>query len=58
MSDYVANGPISVPLYLTGVRADVDLGGLKFSYQVGMFYTPEVDVIPVTLPPPFEEGRA
>lgn len=58
MSDYVANGPISVPLYLPGVRPDVDLGGLKFSYEVGMFYTPESEVIAIRLPPPFEGGRA
>ena len=58
MSDYVANGPISVPLYIPGLQPDVDLGGLKFSYRIGMFYTPETQVIPIRLPPLFEEGRA
>ncbi len=38
--NFVCNGPISVPLYLKDVKPDVDLGGLKFSYTHGMFYTP------------------
>lgn len=58
--DYVTDGPISAPLYIPGCKADVDLGGLKFSYQHGIFYTPStgnMTTLPIKLPPPFEEGR-
>lgn len=54
MSDYIADGPVSVPLVVPGIEADVNLGGLKFSYDLGMFYTPETEMLPIRLPPPFE----
>lgn len=50
MPDFVANCPISVPLRLQNVGADVDLGGVKFSYRHGMFYTPEAEVDYMTPP--------
>lgn len=55
-ADYVTNGPISGPIYLPRIKADIDLGGLKFSYQIGLLYTPTATdaVLPIRLPPPFE----
>lgn len=52
MSDFVTNAQISVPLY-TGLSADVDLGGLKFNYQHGIFYEVSSTFIPIKLPPPW-----
>lgn len=37
MAGYVANTQISQPLK-TSLKADADLGGMKFSYQHGLFY--------------------
>lgn len=56
MANYVTNGEISGPIYLPEIYADVDLGGLKFSYQYGMFYTSTAEQIPIKLPPPFKTG--
>jgi len=53
--DYVADCPISVPLYVPNASADVDLGGLKFSYQLGLFYTPTAPTVPIQPPPSFED---
>lgn len=50
MANYYANGPISVPLN-SGLKADVDLGGLMFSYDHGVFYSPVIEELPITLPP-------
>lgn len=57
MPEWVADCPISMPLYLPGVRAEVDMGGLKFSSDVGIFYTPSSQLLPIKLPPPFEGDR-
>lgn len=48
--DYVADCPISVPLLIPGAKADVDLGGLKFSYEYGLFYTPTASTLPIHPP--------
>lgn len=53
MADYVTNAQISVPLHVPGLRADVDLGGLKFSYQHGIFYEVGATQLPITMPPPW-----
>lgn len=52
--NYVTNGEISTPLSLPNITADVDLGGMSFSYEIGMFYTGVSTMVPVKLPPPFE----
>jgi hypothetical protein len=52
MADYITNTQISVPLN-TGLKADVNLNGLMFSYEHGMFYQVTTQQIPITLPPPF-----
>ena len=49
-NNYVSNGPVSGPIYIPEVDADVDLNAFKFSYQIGMFFTPETQSIPLTLP--------
>jgi hypothetical protein len=56
MADYITNGPVSVPLHVQGVTPDVDLNGVKFSYDIGMFYTPATTILPVKLPPLFSAG--
>jgi hypothetical protein len=50
MSDFVTNAQISVPLK-TNLTADADLGGLKFSYEHGVFYEPQDTFMPIKLPP-------
>lgn len=52
MADYVTNTQISVPLHVPGLKADADLGGLKFSYQHGIFFEVGGTQLPITLPPP------
>lgn len=52
MADFVTNAQISVPLK-TNLTADVDLGGLKFSYNGGIFYEPTDVFMPIKLPPPW-----
>jgi hypothetical protein len=49
-ANYVANGPISGPLYVPGATPDVDLNAFKFSYQIGMFYTVEAEPTPMQPP--------
>ena len=56
MADYIANGPISATNYIPNVDADIDLNGMKFSYAIGMFYTPESTTPTLKLPPPFQAG--
>lgn len=51
MADWVSDGPISVPLHVEGLKPDVNLGGLKFSYEQGFFYVPETEYKPFRLPP-------
>ena len=55
MPDYVANGPISGPVNLPDISPDVDFNGVKFSYQIGLFFTPTVEPLPIKLPPMFGE---
>lgn len=52
MPDYVSNVPISAPLYIATANPDVDLNGMKFSYDIGMFYVPNSVLQPLRLPPP------
>jgi hypothetical protein len=54
MGDFIANTQISVPLSDPRLKADVDLNGLKFSYQFGMFYEASETYLPITMPPPFD----
>lgn len=56
MADYVANGPISGPIHLPDVDVDVDFNGVKFSYQIGLFFTPAEEPMPLKLPSFFGEG--
>jgi len=55
-ADYVSNGPISVPLHIATAKADVDLNGPLFSYDIGLFYAATTTVQPFKLPPPFDGG--
>lgn len=43
MSGYVANCPISMPINIPGVRPEIDMGGLMFSYEWGLVYVTRVD---------------
>lgn len=54
MADFYANTQISVPIRDPRLKADVDLGGLKFSYQYGMFYEVSETYLPITMPPPWD----
>jgi hypothetical protein len=58
MANYVSNGEISGPIYLADLKPDGDLGGVKFSYQYGMFYLPVSQELPITLPPPYQISDA
>lgn len=49
--NYINTGPISVPLSVN-LSPDVDLNGLKFSYEHGIFYSPVIQNITLKLPPP------
>jgi hypothetical protein len=48
--NYIATCPISVPLS-TNLTADVDLNGMKFSYDHGIFYSPVSQHVTLQLPP-------
>lgn len=50
MANYFTNTTITQPID-TGLQADQDLGGLKFSYEHGIFYSPTTREVPITLPP-------
>lgn len=50
MTDFVSNGPISMPIKLRGVTPEVDMNGLCFSYQWGLVYNPPETVVPLQLP--------
>ena len=56
MAEWVADCTVSQPLHLPGIKPEVDMGGLKFSSQIGIFYTPTSGVLPIKLPPSFEGG--
>jgi hypothetical protein len=56
MADYVSNTPISQAIHLPKIVADVDLNGLKFNYDIGMFYTQDSVLLPLKLPPIFDDG--
>lgn len=55
--EWVADCPVSTPLYLPGVKPEADMGGVKFSSQVGLFYTPGSQMLPIKLPPPIAEEK-
>jgi len=38
MSNYVANCPISMQINTFGVRPEINMGGLMFSYDWGLMY--------------------
>lgn len=50
---FVANCPISRPISLPGVTADVDLNGLMFSYQWGPVYVVGDFDAPLRMPAEF-----
>lgn len=52
--DYFSDTPISTPLYIPTISADVDLNGLSFSYEIGLMFTPNSVSQPLKLPPPFQ----
>jgi hypothetical protein len=51
--DFASNCPISWPIRIPGINPEVDLGGVMFSYQWGLVYSPSSD--PVQLRTPTEE---
>ena len=55
-SDWISNAPISSPIHLPDTPVDVDFNGMKFNYDIGVFFTPS-DEMPITLklPPLFGE---
>lgn len=50
MSNYVANCPVSMPINTPGVRPEVDMNGLMFSYECGLMYVTEIDEAPIREP--------
>lgn len=52
MADFVANVPISRPVPLPNFSPDVDLGGLGFSYDIGLMYQVFNDQEMIKTPPP------
>lgn len=48
--NFVATGPISTPLSVN-LSPDVDLNGMKFSYEHGIFYSPVSQYVTLQLPP-------
>lgn len=55
MGNYVATTEISHPINV-GLKEDVNLNGLSFSYTHGIFYQPVDQDFPVKLPPPYQSG--
>ncbi len=55
-ADWISNGPISTPIHIPDMEPDIDLNGMKFNYDIGVFFTPS-DEMPITLklPPLFGE---
>jgi hypothetical protein len=53
MANYVSNTQISGPNMVPDLNPDVDLGGLKFSYKYGIFYSPVIQDLPITPASPF-----
>jgi len=43
MRNYIANCPISTPINIPGMRPDVDMGGIMFSYDMGLMYVTATD---------------
>ena len=55
MADWVSNGPISTPILLPDIEPDTDFNGVKFNYNIGVFFVPSDEmVLPLTLPPLWE----
>lgn len=54
MTEHIADCVVSQPLHIPGVKAEADMGGLKFSSKIGLFYQPVTGQLPIKLPPPFE----
>lgn len=54
MAEHIADCAVSRPLHIPGVKAEADMGGLKFSSKIGLFYQPVSKPLPIKLPPPFE----
>lgn len=54
MADFASNVPISRPVN-TGWKSDWDLGGFQWSYDHGLFYAPQDDLIPFRLPAPRQD---
>lgn len=57
MSNYYTNGQITTPLNVASLNPDVDLNGLKFSYEHGVFFSPVIKKFPLTMPPTWPGGQ-
>lgn len=51
---YFTNTKVSGPIDIPGLKSDVDLNGLQFSYEYGVFFAPVGKQLPITMPPPFD----
>lgn len=51
--DFITNTPISGPISIPNISADVNLNGVSFNYDIGMFYADNPVPVQFTLPPPF-----
>lgn len=55
MADFASNVPISRPIN-TGWTSDWDLGGgMQWSFDFGMFYAPQDDLLPMRKPAPRQD---
>lgn len=54
---FISNGPVSGPLNVVNASPDVDFNGVKFSYDIGLFFDPVIAPLPLKLPPPFSAGN-
>lgn len=55
-NDYVSDTPISRAISIPNIEPDVNLNGVSFSYQIGMFYADNPAPVQLKLPPPFSAG--
>lgn len=51
ISEFASNCPISRPINV-GWKSDWDLGGLQWSHDWGMFFSPSDELVPLRKPPP------
>ncbi len=51
MAEFASNCPISRPIS-TGWKTDWDMNGMSWSFDFGMFYEPQDDLVPLRKPAP------